>query len=123
LTNRPSFFNCDESGFAFDAINKIVAAAKGVKHVPQISRGQHAKVTVLACASASGSTIPPLFIYKNKSGRVPNTVREDAPAGTLFAAQKPGWIDKVIYLKWVKELFLPSIPSERPVMLIVDGHK
>ncbi|XP_028518723.1 uncharacterized protein LOC114576372 [Exaiptasia diaphana] len=110
LLEKPAhIYNCDESGFSFDAINKIVAAARGIKHVPRVSKGQHKKVTVLACASADGNTMPPMFIYKNKSGRVPASVQEEAPPGTLFAAQKSGWIDKDLYLKWFKSLF--------------DGHK
>ncbi|KXJ15434.1 Jerky protein [Exaiptasia diaphana] len=123
LESPAQIFNCDESGFEFDAINKIVAAARGAKHVPRVSKGQHEKVTVLACASACGDTIPPLFIFKNKSGRVPQSVKEDAPPGTLFASQKSGWIDKDIYLKWFLQLFLPSAPKERPIILVVDGHK
>ena len=59
LLDKPHLiFNADESGFEFDAINKIVAAAKGARHVPRISKGQHEKVTVLACASAAGNSIP-----------------------------------------------------------------
>ena len=116
-------FNCDESGFEFDAINKIVASARGIRHVPRVSKGQHEKVTVLACASASGNTLPPLFIFKNKSGRVPPSVKEDAPPGTMFCAQKSGWIDRDIYLKWFNELFVPNLPQQRPVLLVVDGHK
>ena len=124
LLEKPHLiFNCDESGFEFDAINKIVAAARGAKHIPRVSKGQHEKVTVLACASAAGSTLPPMFVYKSLSGRVPNGVQEGAPAGTLFTAQKSGWIDKNLYLKWFTELFLTSIPAERPILLLVDGHK
>ena len=116
-------FNCDESGFEFDAINKIIAAARGAKHVPRVSNGQHEKVTVLACASAAGNTIPLMFIFKSLSGRVPNGVQEGAPAGTLFAGQKSGWIEKDLFLRWFKELFLKCIPPEHPVLLLVDGHK
>ena len=124
LLDKPHLIlNCDESGFEFDAINKIVAAARGAKHIPRVSKGQHEKVTVLACASAAGNTLPPMFIYKSLSGRVPNGVQEGAPAGTLFTAQKSGWIDKDLYLKWFTELFLKQIPQERPVLLLVDGHK
>ncbi|KAK3747130.1 hypothetical protein QZH41_004409 [Actinostola sp. cb2023] len=44
LTDKPHLiFNCDESGFEFNAINKIVAAARGATHVPRISKGQHEK--------------------------------------------------------------------------------
>ena len=116
-------FNADESGFDFDAINKIIAALRGAKHVPRISKGQREKVTVLACVSVVGSSLPPMFIFKNESGQIPYGVKDDAPAGSLFTAQKSGWIDKDLYLKWLNEVFLKSIPSQRPVMLIVDGHK
>ena len=124
LVDKPHLiFNADESGIEFDAINKIVAAKRGAKHVPRISKGQHEKVTVLACASASGASLPPMFIFKSPNGRVPYGVQEGAPEGTLFVAQKSGWIDKDLYLKWFRDLFLKSIHSERPVLLIVDGHK
>ena len=124
LLEKPHLiFNADESGFEFDAINKIVAAAKGSRHIPRISKGQHEKVTVLASASAAGNSIPPMFIFKSQSGRVPNGVQEGAPAGTLFMAQKSGWIEKDLYLKWFKEVFLRSVPAERPILLLVDGHK
>ena len=106
-----------------ERLNKIVAAAKGMKHVPRISKGQHEKVIVLACATAAGNSLPPMFIFKSPSGRIPNGVQEGAPPGTLFTVQKSGWIDKDLYLKWFDELFLKSIPAERPVLLIVDGHK
>ncbi|KAK3727232.1 hypothetical protein QZH41_006992 [Actinostola sp. cb2023] len=77
LTDKPHLiFNCDESGFEFDAINKIVAAARGAKHVPRISKGQHETITVMACSSAAGNSLPPMFIYKSLSGRVPNGVKE-----------------------------------------------
>ena len=104
-------------------INKIVAAAKDMKHVLCISKGQHEKVTVLACAAATGNSLPPMFIFKSPSGRIPNGVQEGMPPGTLFTAQKSAWIDKDLYLKWFNELFLKSLPAERPVLLIVDGHK
>lgn len=54
LLDKPHLiFNCDESGFEFDAVNKIVAAARRAKHIPRVSKGQPEKVTVLACASAA----------------------------------------------------------------------
>lgn len=66
--------NADESGFEFDTINKIIAAARGVKRMPKISKGQHEKVTALACASTAGSSLLPMFIYKSQSRGVPNDI-------------------------------------------------
>ena len=62
-------------------------------------------------------------VYMHASGCVPNGVQEGAPAGMLFTAQKSDWIDKDLYLRWVNEVFLKQIPEERPVLLLVDGHK
>ena len=59
LLDKPHLiFNADESRIEFDSINKIVAAARGAKHVPRISKGQHKKVTVVARASAAGNSLP-----------------------------------------------------------------
>ena len=35
----------------------------------------------------------------------------------------PSLMLKVSYLKWFREVFLKYIPMERPVLLLVDGHK
>ena len=124
LLEKPHLiFKADKSSFEFDAINKIGTAAKGMKHVPQISKGQHEKVTVLARAAAAGNSLPPLFIFKSSCERILNGVQEGAPPGTLFTVQKFGWIDTDLYLKWFDVLFLKSMQAERPVLLIVDGHK
>ena len=65
-TPPPLIFNCNESGFKFDAINKIIPAAQGAKHIPRVFNGHHEKVTVLACASAAGNSLPPMFILTSK---------------------------------------------------------
>lgn len=57
------------------------------------------------------------------SGCLSNGVQEGAPTGMLFSVQKSDWIDKDLYLRWVNEVFLKQIREERPVLLLVDGHK
>lgn len=83
-----------------------MAAVRGAKHVPCISKGQHEKVTVVACASAARKSLPPMFIFKNPNGRVPYRVQEV-------------WLDR--------QRFLFEVVSrrvlERPALLIIDGHK
>ena len=99
-----------ENEYEFDAINKLVAPARGMKHVPRISKGQHEKVTVLACAAASGNSISPMY-------------RKGYPQVLYSRCKKSGWIDKDLYLKWFSEVFLEAIPAKCPVLLIIDGHK
>ena len=33
-----------------------------------------------------------------------------------------GWIDSELFYYWLEKLFIPSIPPQRPVMLLFDGH-
>ena len=42
---------------------------------------------------------------------------------TLYAKSTSGWIDSELFLLWFKKLFLKFAVSERPLVLIVDGHK
>jgi len=88
-----------------------------------MSGGQHEKVTVFACCSATGNSLPPMLIFKCQSGRVPNSTQEGAPAGTLFAGQKFSRINKDLFFKWFKELFLKSVLPKHPILLLVNGHK
>ena len=123
LQEKPHLiFNVDESLFEFDSVNQILAAVKDLKRIPQIPKDQHEGVTVLACSAAIGNRIPPTFIFRSASGRLPHSVLEDAPTGSLLTALKIGWLDKDFYLKWFHEIFLKSIPAERPVLLLVDGR-
>ena len=33
-----------------------------------------------------------------------------------------GWIDQELFTEWLQKLFIPNIPSTRPVLLLLDGH-
>ena len=68
--------------------------------------------------------LPPLFILNSQSGMVSYGIQEDSPAASvLFSRHRAGWTDNDLYLKWFRDVFLPSIPTERPALLIVDGRK
>ena len=42
---------------------------------------------------------------------------------TLYGMSENGWIDQELYNNWLIKLFIPNIPSYRPVILLLDGHK
>lgn len=80
LLEKPHLiFDCDESGFKFDSINKIVTAAQGTNHIPRVPKGQHKRVDVMVCASEAGDSLLPMFIFKSLSGQVLHGVQEGAP--------------------------------------------
>ena len=80
----------------FDAISKFVCADKGQKFVPGQCCGMHEKVSVLSCMSASGTSLPHLFIYKSLSGKIPKYVSDRVEESTMFQDQKSGWMLKDI---------------------------
>ena len=124
LNRKPHLiFSASESGFDLDSVNKIVAASTGPKRVPAFQNGQREQVSVLSCVSASGGTISPMFICRSQSGLVSYDTQESTPgASILFSHHNLGWTDNDLYLKWFREVFFPSIPAERPVLLLVDGQ-
>ena len=41
----------------------------------------------------------------------------------MIIYSKSGWIDTELFLSWLKKIFLKHVVSQRPVLLLVDGHK
>jgi hypothetical protein len=77
--------------------------------------------TIMACYSASGSVIPPLFIFQGKK-KIGEDILNGAPAGSVVNISESGWINEDLFYQWLK-FFVQSIPPSRPQMLIVDNHE
>ena len=81
LLNKPNrIYNVDETGMPLDHKPPKVVTTKGQKKVRCRTTGNKAQVTVIACVSASGHTIPPFVIFDAKTlniewtkGEVPGT--------------------------------------------------
>ena len=81
-----------------------VIAAKGTKKVRQCTSGTKSQITVLACASASGQTIPPMVVFTRKYF---NSVlaKGEVPA-TLYGMSSSGWMDQELFSDWFLHHFL-----------------
>ena len=120
LGGRPGqIFNCDETGMPLSPRPPKVAARIG-QHPYAITTGDKSQITVLACASASGYTIPPMVIFDRKhlqaemaTGEVP---------GTFYGLSDTGWMDSELFHKWFVHHFLVHAPPKRPLLLLMDGH-
>ena len=44
------------------------------------------------------------------------------PVGTRYSVSPAGWMTQKTFIDWFKSLFLPPLPAERPILLILDGH-
>ena len=121
LFDCPSrIYNMDESGLPLDHKPAKVIALKGTKKVHCRTSGNKMQITVLACANAAGSVIPPMVIFEGKRLN-PEWTKGEVPC-TLYGMSDKGWTDMELFGYWMKDLFLPSIPPARPVLLLLDGH-
>ena len=73
-------FNMDKSGFPLDPKPLKSVHCSGDKNPYSVRSGIKSQVTVAACVSASGQSIPPLIIWKQKTmtadmavGEIPST--------------------------------------------------
>lgn len=121
LLNRPSrIYNMDESGMPLDHKQLKRVAKKRMKKVHGPSSGDKSQFTPVARATAAGSVLPPILIFKGKrlnhewtKGEVPNA---------FYGMSENGWIDQELFFYWLKDLLLKQIPPERPVTLLMDGY-
>jgi len=117
-----SIWNMDETGIQLDHKPGKITAAKGTKYLHSRTSGVRETLTIIAAVNAAGGVIPPHVIVKGKTRRSPNSFRtEDAP-GATWSWSDSGWTKQGIALLWFTESFLPNIGSDRPQLLILDGH-
>ncbi len=114
-------YNCDETFLPLDSTKEKVVALKGSKSVYAQSTGTREHITLLCCASAAGIPHPPMIIYaKSFPG---GQYRFEGPDDALYAKSDSGWVDTDLFLSWLRRLFLQYAVAQRPLLLIVYGHK
>ena len=112
----------DETGVLLEPRPPTVIAAKGKKKVRYRTSGQKSQITVIGCGSysATGQMLPPFIIFATKQ-LSPLWVKDEIP-GSHYAMSDKGWVDQELFYFWLKEHFIPNAVSERPLLLILDGH-
>ena len=77
LAQHPGqIFSCNETGMLLTHKPLKVVAQIGQKHPYSVTSGEKPQITILACASASGYSIPPMLVYDHKSLQRDMTVGE-----------------------------------------------
>ena len=66
LDNPCHIYNMDESGMPLDHKKLKKVAPRGMKKVHGPASGDKTQITIVACASASGHTLPPMVIFKGE---------------------------------------------------------
>ncbi|XP_039275953.1 uncharacterized protein LOC120349591 [Nilaparvata lugens] len=129
--DKASFiFNADESGFKSDPSRFRGIGEKG-KSLCRVSGGSgRESTTVLACASADGSVMPPMVLFKGATTVQPRWVSDKAYPGTSYAVSASGWMEGPVFFNWFTTAFIPYVNKirieknlpDQEVVLIFDGH-
>jgi len=118
-----SIWNMDETGVQLDHKPGKIVAERGSKYLHSRTSGNRETITIIGCVSAAGHSLPPHMIVKGKTRRSLNSFdTTSAPTGTTWSWSDSGWTKQGIALLWFKNSFLPNIGTERPQVLILDGH-
>ncbi|XP_045130246.1 MFS-type transporter clz9-like [Portunus trituberculatus] len=120
LTSPDRIFNADESGFNICPKTKKIISMTGAKHVYSVTSGKRQQVTMLACSSAMGQYLPPLLIFPYT--RDPRFNALEGFEEAFFQKTPNGWITEVVFLSFLRDIFIPKLGEKRPVVLFVDGH-
>ncbi|KAF2880861.1 hypothetical protein ILUMI_25316 [Ignelater luminosus] len=109
----------DETSFCLDPSQvKVVDEKRKVAHRVTEGPGKESFSVLM-----EGEKLPPLIIFKGKN--VWDTwlaKKDDEYPGMSYAANQNGWIETATFANYYERTFSNSIPEERPVVLIYDGH-
>ena len=112
----------DETSFLSRTKNTKVVALKGSENVWSKSISASFHLSVVACGSASGHVIPPLFILPGQ--RFPSNLIDCCyVAGARGTCTDSGFINRATLLRRV-EMFSNSVPNSVPcpILLLFDGY-
>lgn len=86
-------YNVDETGINTVHTPAKIIGLRGTRAIHSKTSGDRGEnVTAVICASASGSYIPPMIIFKGQ--RLNRGLVANAPPGALFATSKSSFIDR-----------------------------
>ena len=120
LTND-RVFNMNETGFGQKTKSRKVIAVRRSKNVWTKCIDMSFLLTLVACVSALGSCLPPLFLLPvQRLNR--DILSECIVPGATFAVAPKASINQAIFVKWLG-YFVESVPSSvaRSLPLIYDG--
>lgn len=114
---------CDETGITTVQVPPKILAPKGKKQIGGMTSGERRiNVTMIAAVSASGNSVPPLFVSPHVNFKP--FMLNGAPPGSVGAANPSGWYNETIFMQFL-QLFIQHVhPSaEKPVLILLDNHK
>lgn len=115
-------YNVDETGITTVQIPTKIIAEKGVKQLGKaVSYERGRNITVCCAVSASGSYVPPMFIYPR--ARMSEQLKRNGPLGAIYECSTKGWMNEQLFLVWLNHFqSYTSCSKENSVLLLLDNH-
>ena len=116
-----SIANMDETPMWFDMPSKRTIDFRGVKTVPSKTTGkQKLRYTVVLCAMANGTKLPPIIIFKGLK-KIP---RGPFPKDIVVTVAKGGSMTSDLLKFWMTEVWRkrPNSLFRAPACLVYDRH-
>lgn len=118
-------FNLDETGVTTTVQAPHVVAETGVKQVGQVVSAERGQLlTMCAIVSASGNTLPPVFVFPR--ARMHAELMANSPEGSIGLANSPtsGWMTTNLFLKVLEHIKQHTRCSkEDHILLLLDNHE
>ena len=116
-------WKCDKTGVSTVLQAPKVIAKKGAKQGAQTLSAERGENTTMLCfVSATGQTIPPVFVFPRV--KVPERMYRDGPPGCIGLAHRSGWMSSENFLCSLQHFQKEVKPSkEDPVLLLFDNHE
>ena len=115
-------YNVDETGVTTVQKPSKIISRKGVKQVGALTSGERGSlVTIELAVSASGNSIPPMFVFPRV--KFHDHFIRDGPVGSIGVAHPSGWMTENSFVVFIKHFIHHAKPSQdRPVLLLLDNH-
>ncbi len=121
LTDSPGqIWKCTETSFDLQGKHgKVTGISEKQSGDPTDTKEQ---LTLLSCFNTCGQWIPPYIVIPGK--RMPKTYNplEGGVQGSAFSVTDKGSMNAPAFNLWLEDHFIPNIPPQRPVVLLVDSH-
>lgn len=121
IKNQPNrIWNVDETGLSYVVKPNKIVSQVGKKYIYKRTYAERGQLqTVVCCACADGTFIPPMVIFKGV--RWSDQLKEGSLPNSLVRLSPKGWINADLFLDWFK-FFIEAISPVRPVVLLMDSH-
>ncbi|XP_018364046.1 PREDICTED: uncharacterized protein LOC108761788, partial [Trachymyrmex cornetzi] len=115
-------FNLDETGCSTVTTPPKVIAQRGTKQVGQVTSAERGNlVTVLFMINASGSSLPPVFIFPRVHYK--DIMLVNGPVGALGLANSSGWMNEECFVSALQHFMKYVNPTEEnPMLILMDNH-